>query len=387
MKTLYLELNMGAAGDMLAAALAGLLDDQEGFVKELCDMNIPGAEITIEDRKSFGIVGKSFSVKINGHCEEDGAYHGHSLYDIGNIVESLNTTGDIKKDILAVYNIIAEAESRVHGVNVREVHFHEIGMLDAVADIAAVCLAMKKLNPAKVLATPVHVGSGTVKCAHGVLPVPAPATAEILRGIPMYGGKIRGELCTPTGAALLKYFVADFGEMPVISAEKIGYGMGKREFETVNCVRAMLGGENSRDEVCELAANIDDMTGEDIAYATELLLGSGALDVWTESIGMKKSRPGTKLCVLCEKERSEEFAKLLLAHTTTLGVRKSTCRRYILSRKNVTVETPAGTVRKKISEGYGIKREKYEHEDIARLARETGKSLSEIKEILSGTGR
>lgn len=384
MKTLYLELNMGAAGDMLAAALAGLLDDQEGFVKELCHMNIPGVEIAFADRKSFGISGKSFSVKINGHCEEDGEHHGHSIHDIRHIVESLDTTEDIKKDILEVYNIIAEAESKVHGVNVREVHFHEVGMLDAVADIAAVCLAMKKLNPAKVLATPVHVGSGTVKCAHGMLPVPAPATAEILRGIPMYGGKIRGELCTPTGAALLKYFVSDFGGMPVVAAEKIGYGMGKREFETVNCVRAMLGEENSCDEVCELAANIDDMTGEELAYAAEIILGSGALDVWTESIGMKKSRPGTKLCVLCEKTRTEEFVKLMLMHTTTLGVRENTCRRYILSRQNVTIEMPEGTVRKKISEGYGIKREKYEYEDLARIASETGKSLSEIKEILSG---
>ncbi len=384
MRTLYLELNMGVAGDMLAAALAGLLDNKESFVEELCAMNIPGAEIALEDKKSFGISGKAFSVKINGHCEEYGRHHGHSMHDIGHIVEKLNTTEDIKRDIIAVYNIIAEAESKVHGVDVHEVHFHEVGMLDAVADIAAVCLAMKKLNPGKVFATPVHVGSGTVKCAHGTLPVPAPATAEILRGIPMYGGKIHGELCTPTGAALLKYFVYSFGEMPVISAEKIGYGMGKREFETVNCVRAMLCEENCGDDVSELSANIDDMTGEDIAYAAEILLSSGALDVWTESIGMKKSRPGTKLCVLCEKARAEEFAKLLLVHTTTLGVRENTCRRYVLSRRNVTEETPVGTVRKKISEGYGIKREKYEYEDLAHLARKTGQSILEIKEILLG---
>ncbi len=384
MRTLYLELNMGAAGDMLAAALAALLDDPEGFVKELCDMNIPGAEIALKDKKSFGIRGKAFSVKINGHCEEDGHHHGHSMHDIAHIAEKINTTDDIKRDILAVYNIIAEAESKVHGVDVHEVHFHEVGMLDAVADIAAVCLAMKKLTPERVFATPVHVGSGMVKCAHGTLPVPAPATAEILRGIPVYGGEIRGELCTPTGAALLKYFVSSFGEMPVITAEKIGYGMGKREFETVNCVRAILGTENADDEVSELSANIDDMTGEDIAYAAETLLTCGALDVWTESIGMKKARPGTKLCVLCRKAHAEEFAKLLLMHTTTLGVRENTCRRYVLSRRNVTEETPLGTVRRKVSEGYGVKREKYEHEDLARIARETRKSLSEIKEILSG---
>lgn len=384
MRTLYLELNMGAAGDMLAAALAGLLDDTESFVEELRGMNVPGAEIAIEDKKSLGISGKAFSVKINGHCEEDGHHHGHSMHDIENIVKKLNTSEDIKLDILAVYNIIAEAESKVHGVEVREVHFHEVGMLDAVADIAAVCLAMKRLKPEKVIATPVHVGSGTVKCAHGTLPVPAPATAEILRGIPIYGGDVSGELCTPTGAALLKYFVSSFGKMPVITAKKIGYGMGKREFETVNCVRAILCEENSGDEVAELSANIDDMTAEDIAYAAEILLSCGALDVWTESIGMKKSRPGTKLCALCEKARAEEFAKLLLMHATTLGVRENTCRRYVLSRQNVTEKTPIGTVRKKVSEGYGIKREKYEHNDLTRLARETGKSLSEIKELLSG---
>ncbi len=384
MRTLYLELNMGAAGDMLAAALAGLLDDQECFINELCGMNIPGAEIALEEKKSLGISGKAFSVKINGHSEEDGHHHSHSMQDICHIVEKLNTSEDIKRDILAVYNIIAEAEHKVHGVDVREVHFHEVGMLDAVVDIAAVCLAMKRLKPEKVFATPVHVGSGMMKCVHGTLPVPAPATAEILCGIPMYGGEIRGELCTPTGAALLKYFVSSFGRMPVITAEKIAYGMGKRKFEAVNCVRAMLGEENSGDEVSELSANIDDMTGEDIAYAAETLLSSGALDVWTESIGMKKSRPGAKLCVLCEKACAEEFAKLLLMHTTTLGVRENTCRRYVLSRQNVTEKTPIGTVSKKVSEGYGIKREKYEHEDLARLAQEKGKSILEIKEILSG---
>lgn len=384
MKILYLDLHMGAAGDMLAAALADLLDDTEGFLRELAAMNIPNTEVTLAPLSSGGIIGKSLFVTVNGEEESD-CCHGHSLLDIEQIVNSLNTSDGIKRDILGVYNIIAEAESRVHGTPVREIHFHEVGMLDAVADIAAVCLAMKKLSPGKIAASSVHVGSGQVKCAHGILPVPAPATAEILKGIPVYGGKIRGELCTPTGAALLKYFVSEFGNMPTLVMEKTGYGMGKREFETVNCVRAILGDGESHGDVVELRANVDDMTGEDMAYAMEVILNAGALDVWTESIGMKKSRPGVMLCVLCEDADAETMSALMFCHTTTLGVREIKCRRRTLSRRVEEVETELGTVRKKVAEGFGVIREKYEHEDIARLAMGNDMSVSYVRSIVAAT--
>ena len=383
MSILYLDCGMGAAGDMLAASLISLLPEKDKFIDELNSMNIPNCEVAVSEKCSHGILGNSFSVKISGEEEEHHHHHHSNLKSIEDVVKNLNADDDIKNDILNVYKIIAEAESTVHGVQVNEVHFHEVGMLDAVADIAAVCLAIKKLSPKKIVASPVHVGSGQVKCAHGTLPVPAPATAEILKGVPIYGGKIKGELCTPTGAALLKYFVTAFGDMPELSILKIGYGMGKREFDAVNCIRAFLGEISEGDTVTELRANIDDMTGEDIAYAAEKILSSGALDVWTENIGMKKGRPGIMLCVLCKSDEAEKFSKLIFKHTTTIGIRENMCRRRTLSRYEETVETSFGSVRKKISEGYGVKREKLEFSDLARIADEKGMSISEIRKTVS----
>jgi len=382
MKILYFDCSMGAAGDMLAASLADLLDDPKDFIDELNCMNIPDTEFSLSTASSCGVHGRAFCVRVKG-VEEDEHCHGHSLRDIEDIVENLNTTSDIKSDIMNVYNIIARAESEVHSTTVQEVHFHEVGMLDAVADIAAVCLAIKKLCPDKILASPVHVGCGQVKCAHGILPIPAPATAEILLDVPMYGGKISGELCTPTGAALLKYFVSGFGDMPTFTPCCVGYGIGKKKFEAANCVRAFIGNTNEHSDVVELRANIDDMTGEDIGFATELLLRDGALDVWTHNIGMKKSRPGIMLCVLCGVEDADRISELIFHHTTTLGIRELKCARRVLSRHIEETETPLGKVRKKVSEGYGIRREKFEYDDLVSICEQSGKSIQEIREMIA----
>ncbi len=279
---------------------------------------------------------------------------------------------------MAVYGLIAEAESHAHGVPVTEIHFHEVGTMDAIADVAAVCLLMDRLAPDQVLASPVHVGSGTVRCAHGILPVPAPATAYILKDVPIYGGRIRGELCTPTGAALLKHFVDRFGDMPVMRVQSIGYGMGRKDFEAANCVRAILGETgDTTDMVVELFCNVDDMTGEAIGFACDELLKGGALEVFTTAVGMKKSRPGILLSVMCREERLDEILRLIFKHTTTIGVREQVSRRYTMARRMETVETPDGLVRKKISEGYGAVRAKYEFEDLSAIAKKTGKSLAD----------
>lgn len=290
MKTLYLECNMGAAGDMLTAALLELMPDPEAIVAELNALGIPGVTYVREPSVKCGITGTHMSVKVNGaeedehhhhhehshehdhehhhdhvHADHDHHHHDHdhahphehshehshdhghghhhhsSLHDIGHIVEAFDLLEEVRADILAVYGLIAEAESHAHGVPVEQIHFHEVGTMDAVADVTAVCLLMHKLAPEQVIVSPVHVGSGHVHCAHGILPVPAPATAHILRGVPIYGGAVRGELCTPTGAALLKHFATKFGSLPVMCVEQIGYGMGKKDFESANCVRAMIG--------------------------------------------------------------------------------------------------------------------------------------------------
>lgn len=301
------------------------------------------------------------------------------MHEIAHIVHHLPVSDKVKADILAVYSLIAEAESHAHGVPVTEIHFHEVGTMDAVADVTAVCLLMEKIGPGQVIASPVHVGSGQVRCAHGILPVPAPATAYILRDVPLYGGETRGELCTPTGAALLKHFVTRFGSMPVMKTTAIGYGMGKKDFPAANCVRALLGEtESAGDYITELNCNVDDMTGEALGFAMEELFAAGALDVYTVPIGMKKSRPGTLLCVMCRAEDKEKMVRLLFRHTTTIGIRENVYRRYTLERTVETVQTPYGDIRRKTSTGYGVTRQKYEYEDLARAARENDVSVSEV---------
>lgn len=383
MRTLYLDCGMGAAGDMLTAALLELLPEPENFVAELNGLGIPGVEFSAEKCQKCGISGTHMAVKVHGQEEEAHPHTHGSLHDIRTIVQALPIPTMVKLDILSVYEEIARAESHVHGVPVNQIHFHEVGSLDAVADVTAVCLLLHRLNPEQILASPVHVGSGTVKCAHGILPVPVPATAYLLRGIPMYGGEISGELCTPTGAALLKHFVTEFGEMPPMRVESIGYGMGKKDFPRANCVRALLGQtEEAGDEIAELRCNLDDMTGEDIGFAMEALLAGGALDVFTTPIGMKKSRPGVLLTVLCRPAEQEKMAKLLFRHTTTLGVRVGLCSRFTLRRSEEVTQTPYGPVRRKISRGYGVCREKSEYEDLAAIARAQGKSLTQVREML-----
>lgn len=289
----------------------------------------------------------------------------------------------VKKDVLAVYRLIAEAESQAHGRPVEEIHFHEVGTLDAVADVTGVCLLMEQLGVERVVCSPVHVGSGHVKCAHGILPVPAPATAFILRDVPIYGGTVQGELCTPTGAALLKHFVAEFGVMPVMRVEKIGYGMGTKNFEAANCVRASLGETLAgAEDVVELCCNLDDCTPEELGFAQEILMESGALDVYTTAIGMKKCRPGVMLTCMCRRQQVDEMKGLLFRHTTTLGIREYTCSRTTLRRDCREVETEFGTVRRKEASGWGVSREKLEYEDLARIARERGCSLREVRELI-----
>ena len=389
MKILYLDCAMGAAGDMLAAALLELLDDPAAFVAELNALGLPGVVYTAEPSTKCGIRGTHLRVTVHGAEEDDHDHHEHhhehhhhhTMADIEAIVRGSALPERVQTSVLAVYDRIAQAESRVHGESVEEIHFHEVGALDAVADIAAVSLLMDRIGADEVVCSPVHVGSGQVRCAHGLLPVPAPAAAELLRGVPIYGGELRGELCTPTGAALLRQFVTRFGDLPAMTLARVGYGMGKRDFDRPNCVRAILGEMPSADDtVCELRCNVDDMTGEAVGFAAERLLAAGALDVYTAPIGMKKSRPGTLLCVLCRDRDRETILQTIFRHTTTLGVRRTDLQRYTLTRRIETLQTPFGEVRCKISTGYGTERRKFEYDDLTKLAREHNCSIQEVLE-------
>lgn len=492
MKTLYIECAMGAAGDMLTAALLELMPDKEAALAKLNAMGIPGVVFEAEPSAKCGITGTHMRVLIHGeeegavpcghthahedhhehdhahehhhehehdhahehhhehdhhvhthahaHVQEDAHCHDsdahdhkhhhahdahhhahHGMAEIRSLIAELAVSETVKEKALAVYQSIAEAESKVHGAEVDQIHFHEVGSMDAVADVTAVCLLMELLAPEQVIVSPIHVGSGTVLCAHGRLPVPAPATALILEGIPIYGGSVQGEICTPTGAALLKTFADSFGPMPPMTVAKTGYGMGTKDFEQVNCLRAMLGesfpmngtgskmqtgqdaeGENTgsrgaagkdtetenpagrEGRITEISCNLDDMTGEDIAFAAERILQAGALDVFTESIYMKKGRPAVKLTVLARPEDEERLAGEIFRHTSTIGVRIHTDRRYELARHSEQRKTPLGTIEVKISEGFGVRKEKIEFASLKQIAETSGKRLAEVRAALAG---
>ena len=489
MKTLYIECAMGAAGDMLTAALLELMPDKEAALVKLNAMGIPGVAFEAEPIAKCGITGTHMRVLIHGeeegavpcghtHAQEDHHEHNHAhehhhehehdhvhkhhhehehhahthahaqedahchdsdahdhahhhehdahhqahhgMAEIRSLIAELAVSETVKEKALAVYQSIAEAESKVHGAEVDQIHFHEVGSMDAIADVTAVCLLMELLAPEQVIVSPIHVGSGTVLCAHGRLPVPAPATALILEGMPIYGGNVQGELCTPTGAALLKTFVDSFGPMPPMTVAKTGYGMGTKNFEQANCLRAMLGesftmngigskmqtvqdaeGENTgsrgaagkdtetenpaghESRITEISCNLDDMTGEDIAFAAERILQAGALDVFTESIYMKKGRPAVKLTVLARPEDEERLAGEIFRHTSTIGVRIHTDRRYELARRSEQRKTPLGTIEVKISEGFGVRKEKIEFASLKQIAETSGKSVAEVRAALA----
>lgn len=427
MRSLYLECNMGAAGDMLCAALYELLDDKETF---LCKMNalLPGVVVTPVPDEKCNIRGTRFLVTVHGqeetcgddpsshahehphmhddthvhsehvhhheHSHQDAEEHAHthahsSLSDIRQIIDDMDIPQSVRDNAHAVYALLADAESAAHGKEVELVHFHEVGALDAVADIVGFCLLVDMLKIVEIIASPVHVGSGKVRTAHGVLPVPAPATAKLLLGIPAYSDGTEGELCTPTGAALLKHFAKEFRPMPAMTAQRIGYGMGKKDFSAANCVRAFLfdqhefaaaGGPNG--QAVELRCNVDDMTPEAVGCATKALLKEGALDVYVQQVLMKKNRPGFVIVCLCQESDADRLAASMLRHTTTIGVRKFLCERYMLARSSETVSTSLGNVRVKRAEGYGVWREKPEYDDVARLAEERGLSFLEAEQAV-----
>lgn len=401
MRILYLDCGMGAAGDMLAGALVSLLskEEQESFIKMINNIGVDGVKVSISDDAKCGIVGKHFKVEIDGveehshdvheheHHHEHGHHHEHHHHGKGPfpkeleaVAEKLNCPNDIQK----VYELLAEAEAKVHGKDVSEIHFHEVGMKDALIDIASVVYLMNKLKVDKVVVSPVNVGFGKVKCAHGILPVPAPATAELVKGIPTYAGRFEGELLTPTGAALLKYYADEFSYQPLMNVIKCGYGTGNKNFESANVVKAVLGevtDELISENIIELNCNVDDMSAEDMAYATKALIENGAKDAFVTPVIMKKGRSGMLLTVLCSAVDKERFVSLIFKHTSTIGIRVKETERIILNRHEETVHTKLGDVRVKYSEGYGVKREKPEFEDLRKLAEENNISVAEARKI------
>ena len=400
---------MGAAGDMLLASLAELTGDVKACEDKLNSLGIPDVIYEFEKSVKCGIEGTHAHVAVHGveedehmhdhhheehhhehtheehahthehehhdhdhhheHEHEEHHHHHTHMSDIENIINGLNVSDKVKADALAVYGLIAEAESKAHGKPVTDIHFHEVGTMDAVADIVGVCVLLEQIGADKIVVSPLSTGFGQVRCAHGILPVPAPATASIIEGIPTYSGDVEGELLTPTGAALLKHFAGSFGTRPVMAIEKTGYGMGRKDFAKANMLRTFIGeADNESDKVVEMKFNVDDMTGEEIGYATGVLMDNGALDVFTTSVYMKKNRPGILFTVLVKLEDKEKFAKLIFENTTTIGIRYNEMERFKLKRREEKVMTKFGEVSFKVSEGFGVTKTKPEYDDVKGIA-------------------
>ncbi|MBQ1569430.1 MAG: nickel pincer cofactor biosynthesis protein LarC [Kiritimatiellae bacterium] len=387
MKALYFDARCGAAGDMVTGALLGLVPDMDASLARLNAMGLDGVSFSAEKTSRGGLAGTHVAVSVHGEVEGRGHHHGHDLHhhdgegrhhhgqhhhatpdEIEHAIDSLKVSDAVKGHAKAIYGLVAKAESEAHGVPASEVHFHEVGALDAIADVAAASLLVEELAPDRIFASVPEVGGGFVKCAHGVLPVPAPATVGILKGVPFTSGAEECELLTPTGAAILVHFAESFGAMPEFAVEKTGIGCGTRELEgRPNVLRAFMGTTGSgggkggpNGKISELVCDIDDMTGEDIAFACDRLRAAGAVDVSLSPLFMKKGRPGNRLTVLARPEDADRLAAEMLRETSTFGVRRSDCVRYELDRR---IERGPDGIRVKTGSGYGAAKSKPEFAD------------------------
>ena len=396
MRTLYLELNMGAAGDIINASLFELLskDEKEKYLDKMNMIFPEKISVKAEKAEKCGIIGTHMCVLIKGIEEGHVAYHDenhkheeHKLEDIKEIINSIDISDKVKSDAINIYMLIADAESKVHGRDVEEIHFHEVGALDAVCDVIGASLLLEMIDPDRIVASPVATGSGTVHCAHGILPVPAPATERILMGIPAYAGDYDTELTTPTGAAIIKYFVKEYGKRPLMTVDKIGIGSGNKDLPEANIISAGLGEDStlkSNDRITEFNINIDDMTPEDVSYGVKKIFESGALDVFTTNIMMKKGRNGILITVLLKESDEEKIIKTIFRYTTTIGIRKKICDRYIMKSEFQEAEYEGEKVTIKTSKGYGEQRVKPEYDDIERIAEKLEKPTFLIRQEITG---
>lgn len=363
---------MGVAGDMLCAALLDTLNakDKEYIINKLntliCDVTVSLREVN-----KSGIRASKFDVKI-----KKGGHAHTSISEIYKIIDRFDLQQNVKDNAKAVYTLIAKAESKVHGTEIADVHLHEVGAKDAIIDIVACCTLIDFLKIDTITCTPVVTGYGEVKTVHGIMPIPAPATAELLKGVPTVTGEIKGELTTPTGAALVKHFADEFTNSNIQYTET-GYGGGTKDFEKPNILRAFIG-ESDTDTVFELRCQIDDMTGEEMGYAINKILSLGAKDAYVKPIVMKKSRPAFEFTVICSPANKNEFTRQIFKHTTTLGIRQIECTRAVLSREI----TEKDGVRIKRSQGYGTQTEKAEFDDIVKIAEENNISVFEARKLI-----
>jgi uncharacterized protein (TIGR00299 family) protein len=372
MKICYFDAFAGISGDMTVGALADAGADPGELIRALESLGT-GARYRIERAMRRGISASKFSVEF-----EDQKKHRH-LPHILEMIDRSEIPARAKQNARLVFQKLGEAEAQVHGSAIEKVHFHEVGAVDSISDIVGAAVGLELLGVDAILCSPLNVGSGTVKTEHGVMPVPAPATALLLRGKPLYARGPASELTTPTGAAIVSALAGEFGPMPAMTIDSVGYGAGDREFpEHANVLRAMIGrttGAKEATMVAVLEANIDDSTPEVLGFTMERLLEAGALDVSLQPLTMKKSRPGTLLRVIARPEDREPLTGIIMAETSTLGVRFYSAERRVQARRIVEVETAHGRARVKVAETGAFAPE---YEDCRTLARRTGLPLKQI---------
>ena len=383
MRTLYLDCFAGASGDMLIGALLDCGLDFDLLRRELAKLGVEGYELSLRRVDRSGISAAKFDVHLReqaptheqGHTHQ-AHHHGHehhdhehhddehatphdhehahrSLAEIKRLIETSALGSTVKQRAQAIFQRLGEAEAKIHNLPVEQVHFHEVGAIDSIVDIVGACIGLDALRIERIISSPLHVGSGTFTCAHGTYPVPGPATAELLRGAPIYSKEIAGELVTPTGAAIISTLATEYGPLPLMRAERIGYGAGTREYPKFpNVLRAVIG-ETEVDAtpttVTVIEANIDDLNAQVFGHLMELALAAGALDIFYTPVQMKKNRPGVLVTLLCAPEDRERMVELIFRETTTLGVRYRDERREVLRREHVQVETPYGPIKVKVA--------------------------------------
>jgi len=387
LKILYYDCFAGISGDMNLGALIDLGVDQKYLLAELKKLNIGQVTIKIRKDQRKGITGTKFEVIDDSTKTKSKAHHDRSFKDIIHLIKNSRINEQVKENSIKIFTILAKAEAKIHGRKINDVHFHEIGAIDSIVDIVGAALCLDYLKVDKIISSPVQVGGGFVKCAHGIFPVPAPATAEILKGIPTKAGAVPVETATPTGAAILAATVSEFIEHIDFTALKIGYGIGERDTDIPNVLRVSLGemAEDLLDDTveeqkaCLIECNIDDMNPEMYEAVMDDLFAKGAHDVFLTPIIMKKSRPATKLSVLCDAGQKGEMCEILWRQTTTFGLRISKVAKKMLAREVTKRKTKYGKV--SIKNGYlhgKIIKSKLEYEDCRRLAKEKGVTIKEI---------
>jgi uncharacterized protein (TIGR00299 family) protein len=379
MRIAYFDCFSGAAGDMILGALIDAGMPVETLRERLAALAVDGYELTARRVVRLGLACTQVDVRLAGEQRA----HRH-LSQIVGIIRDSALTPAVRRRAAAVFTRLAEAEAAVHGTDVQNVHFHEVGAVDAIVDIVGAAVALDHWQVQEVFCSPLGVGSGTVRCAHGELPVPAPATAELIRGVPVRPTGEDGERLTPTGAAILTALAAGYGPMPAMTVRHVGCGCGTREgTNRPNVLRVLIGetadAEPADDVVWLLETNVDDMTGEQAAYAMERLMAAGARDVWAAPVTMKKGRPALVLSVLADDGALAAVEEALFAETTTFGIRRRRVARLTLAREHVEVATAYGPLRVKVGRRDGrIVQASAEFEDCRRAAEAAGVPLQTV---------